>query len=214
MARSPLACVAHFLVLPVALLATAASAHGADVVEIIEHWSLSVGGPETNISAPQVTMVMSPTGDTETDYFIVALNHWSSPEFGAGGVQVQHWTGDTASDHANAPTTSPLHHDGETVRWKQRMSIDGGEVVFEVLDGTSQSWGSFAASGDLRLRVDAGVDRLNAYLPAVSLTESGIGYAGNRVSSLILEKLQWRFAGEEEFNEMVAPIDIDADLDP
>lgn len=204
---------ARLFAAPLALLAVACTARASDVVEIIEHWELSVGGPETAISAPQVTMVMSPTGHTDGDYFVVTLNHWTSPNFAPGGVQIQHWNGETARRDDGASTTSPLHHDGETVSWKQRLSVENGDLVFELQDGQSESWGTFG-NGDLRMNVGSSVNRLNDYLPAVSLNESGIGYAGNRVSSLVLTKLQWRFAGESTFHEMVAPIDIDADLDP
>jgi hypothetical protein len=57
------------------------------------------------------------------------------------------------------------------------------------------------------------MDRLNDYRPAVSLEESGITFAGNRVSSLVLTKLVWR-TSDGVTSQLVAPIDIDADIDP
>ena len=47
--------------------------------------------------APQVSMVMSPDGDVENDFFIVTLNHWSYPDFAAGGMQVQRWNSEIAT---------------------------------------------------------------------------------------------------------------------
>lgn len=195
-------------------LALGGIAAAGDVVEIEETWSLSVGGPEVARSSPQISMVMSASGDTETDYFLVALNHWSSPEFAPGGVQVQHWNGDNCLCVANSPEQQPLHHDGETISWAQRITLADGELVFQVTDGQSESWGNFAAGDALRLATPTELTQLNAYKPAVSIEESGIGFAGNRVSSLVLQRIRWRFDGETEYHEMVAPIDIDSDLDP
>ncbi|MCA9173298.1 MAG: hypothetical protein KDA61_18590 [Planctomycetales bacterium] len=57
------------------------------------------------------------------------------------------------------------------------------------------------------------VTDLNAYRPYLSLTESGVGYGGNRVSSLQMEKIVWELSTGQSY-QLVAPIDIDADLDP
>lgn len=214
MARLLLCCALRGL--PLLLVATLGvlPATAGDVIEIEEHWTLTVGGPEILLSAPQIDMVMSASGGTESDYFLVSLNHWSYPEFAPGGVQAQHWKGDDCLCVANAGTQQPLHHDGETLSWVQRLSLQDGALVFEVTGGQSDSWGAFGDSGDLRLSSATERQRLNDYRPAVSIEESGIGFAGNRVSSLVLQKIRWRYAGEEEWQEMVAPIDIDSDLDP
>lgn len=201
---------------PVALLLMTAAPSGAyDVVEVEEHWALTVGGPDTLRSAPQVSMVMSATGDANSDFFLVTLNHWSYPQFASGGVQAQRWCGDECVDTANASTTHPLDTEGDTIRWVQRMRLSDCHLEFEVIGGQSESWGAFASddSNELRLTSYTELARLNGYLPAVSLTQSGIGFAGNRVSGLVLERITWKDSEGEQY-EMVAPIDIDADLDP
>ncbi|TWT99137.1 hypothetical protein Pla108_00700 [Botrimarina colliarenosi] len=197
-----------------AIVLFATPAFAQDVVEIEEHWTLSVGGPDALRSAPQVSMVMSPAGGTDDHFFLVSLNHWSYPDFAAGGVQTQHWHGDTCRSVANSPSHQALDTDEETVGWTQRLSLSDGQLVFEVVNGESASWGAFGGDGSLRVSSPTELSRLNDYKPATSLTESGIGYAGNRVSSLVLQKLRWRFDGEDDWQEMIAPIDIDADLDP
>lgn len=190
-----------------------AHAHDSDVVMIEEHWELQVGGPDQTRNAPQVSMVMSPNGHTNADFFIVTLNHGSFPEFASGGVQVQHWHGDTCLGAKNSYSQSSLIHDGETVSWKQRMTLDGCSLKFEVIDGDSQSFGSFGNIGVLQSVVQVDQSRLNTYVPAISITESGIGFAGNRVSSLTLQKLVWQTAdGQTHFLE--APIDISTGLEP
>ena len=189
------------------------TASAADVVLIEEHWELHVGGPDAARSAPQVTMVLSPTDNVEDDFFIVTLNHWSYPKFSAGGIQVQRWHNEDCYDVAQCGSQTPLSNDEEVIRWVQRISLVDGNLKFEVVNGSSQSWGTFGGNGELQLTHPTELTRLNAYRPAVSIEQSGIGYAGNRVSSLVLNRLEWQTVDGEE-HELIAPIDIATQLDP
>jgi len=191
----------------------ATSAYCADVVEIEEHWQLQVGGPDSVKSSPQVTMVMSPKSHLDGEFFVLTLNHRSYPDFTAGGIQVQRWCGEECIAAKDSPAMQALNRNDETISWVQRISLTDELLTFEVLSGASQSWGAFGASGKLKLSKETNLARLNSYKPAISLGESGIGYAGNRVSSLTLTKLRWKTA-DGNYHEMVAPIDIDTDLDP
>lgn len=201
------------IVLAAAAAAVAPTAAGAaDVVAIEEHWELHVGGPDVGRSAPQVNMVMSPTADLEGLFYVTTFNHWSYPNYSAGGVQLQRWRGEECEEAAGGFSGAPLSRDAEVISWVQRMSLDDGRLTFEVLNGSSESWGTFGGEGQLRSVTPVDLDRLNGYRPAVSLEGSGIGYAGNRVSSLTLQKLVWRTADGQQ-HELVAPIDIATDLD-
>lgn len=183
----------------------------SDVVQIEEHWQLNVGGPELGRTAPQVTMIMSPTSSVEDDFFSFTLNHWSYPEFEAGGYQLQVWNGDECVDVRHGAKTSSVATDGEVITWVQRLSLNEGSLKFQVLNGDSETWGSFGGEG-YSLTISTPLTRLNSYLPGISLGQSGIGYAGNRVSSLTLMRLRW-VTKNGQHHEMVAPIDIDTDLD-
>lgn len=184
-----------------------------DVLRIDEHWELSVGGPDEGRSAPQVSMVMAPTGDVGCDYFVFNLNHWSYPDFAPGGLEVQRWHGDYWISSQHDSNHNPLRSDGEIVTWVQRLELSGSVLSFEVVNGNSQTWGQFGNSGQLRTTTTTELTRLNDYRPQISLEGSGIGYAGNRVSSLTLRKLVWVTDDGEE-HELIAPIDIDTDIDP
>jgi hypothetical protein len=188
-------------------------ARGADVTRVEEHWQLEVGGPDEALSAPQVSMVMSPTGDLETTFFIFSLNHWSYPDYAPGGLELQRWSGDEWVSSHHGPVNSPLHHDSESVSWIQRLSLNEGQLVCEIREGTSETWGAFGGQGYLKSSSATQLIRLNDYKPAISLEQSGISYAGNRVSSLLLKKLVW-WTDDGEQHELVAPIDIHTDLDP
>lgn len=183
-----------------------------DIVSVEEHWELRLGQPDANSSAPQVTMTMSPTDDLANRYFVFTLNHHSVPDYVPGGMQVQCWNGDAIECSRDGAQESALCHDGELVSWVQRIQLDEGQLSFEIVTGNSQSWGNFGGC-DLKIQDASSLPNLNDYKPGISITDSGVGYAGNRVSSLTLTRLVWTTA-EGDTYELTAPIDVDTDLDP
>jgi hypothetical protein len=184
----------------------------SDVVQIEEHWELRISQPDPDRSAPQTTMVMSPTGDLSGVHFLFTLNHVGVPAFEAGGLQVQLWDGVDLVDESVANETGTLHHNEEVIRWTQRLTLNEGTLDFRVVDGESESWDEFGGD-DLSFSVPTALTRLNSYKPAVSLTESQVSYAENRVVSLILTKLVW-VTDDGQVHEQNAPIPIDTSLDP
>jgi hypothetical protein len=182
------------------------------VVSVEEHWELQVAQPDADSSAPQITMVTSPTGDLESNYFLFTINHATVPDYQAGGMQVQLWDGESLADQHVAHEHTELSNNDEVVTWKQRLTLEDGELTFEVADGSSETWGSFGGN-DLKLSTPTTLTGLNAYRPAVSLTESEVGFAENRVTSLTLKKLVW-VTEDGEVHEQNAPIPIDTSLDP
>ncbi|RIK75619.1 MAG: hypothetical protein DCC67_15050 [Planctomycetota bacterium] len=203
--------------MPLAALALvgwhAQAGYALEIVAIEEHWELRVGLPESDSSSPQVSMVMSPTGTLAGEFFVFTLNHHSVPAWAPGGLQVQRWNADQVVDSKIGPQEDALHHANETVTWVQRLSLSQGQLTFEILGGQSDSWGAFGGQGHLRFAVASQLDSLNGYRPAISLSESGISFGGNRVASLTLKKLRWTDSNGVNY-ELNAPIDVDADLDP
>ncbi len=190
-----------------------ASDDSIEIVKVEETWEMSVGEPNTSRNAPQVSMVMSPHENLEAEYFVFLLNHRTEPGYSVGGMQIQHWEGEELVEHRNGPSDNELNHVGETVLWTQTMSLSGGVVTFAVENGTSESWGDFGGQGYLRKSVDTGQANLNAYDPLISIKESGIGYAGNRVAALTLKRIRWTLRDGRVY-QVEAPINIDTDLDP
>jgi len=184
-----------------------------DVVKIEEHWELTVGLPDTERCAPQVTLVMSPENGLENDYFLFLINYSTIPEFSAGGLQLQHWKGEQPVATVGSTNVSALHHQEERITWTQKLTIEDGVLTLDIENGQSQTWGSFGNGGILRFSIPTSLTRLNEYQPRISIEQSGIGYAGNRVSSLVLRKLAWAMSDGQEY-ELVSPIDIDTDIDP
>jgi hypothetical protein len=195
----------------VAFAATEVWAEESHVVAIEEHWELQLGQPDADTSAPQTTMVVSPDGDVDGVHFLFTLNHVSVPDYQPGGMQVQLWDGEQLIDSA-AAGSGTFSHDSEVVRWVHRLSLDDHTLHFQVLNGESETWGTFGGD-DLALSEPTTLDSLNSYRPGFSLTESQVSYAENRVVSLTLTKLVW-VTDDGQVHEMSAPIPLDTSLDP
>jgi hypothetical protein len=199
------------LALAAACLLAAPAVAESEIVEIEEHWELAIGEPDAAVSAPQATMVMSPHDHLAGQFFLFTINHRNVPSYEPGGVQVQLWNGDepvTAESWGN----TTLDQASDTVSWVERLKVEEGTLSFEVLDGSSSAWGGFGGSC-LSISTPTELENLNGYRPMISINESQVGYAGNRVQRLLLKKLRWQTA-DGEWHELQAPIDIDADLDP
>jgi hypothetical protein len=91
------------------------------------------------------------------------------------------------------------------------MTVANGTLTFQIADGQSFTWGDFGGS-DLTISVPTSLSRLNWYKPSVSLNESQVSYAENRVVSLVLTKLVW-IKDNGQVYEQNAPIPIDTSLE-
>ena len=83
---------------------------------------------------------------------------------------------------------------GERVTWTQTMTLTrGGEAIvltFEIINGQSTSWGRFGGQGYLRSSVATELQSLNGYNPRLSVLNSSVGYAANRVQSLAIREVR------------------------
>jgi hypothetical protein len=193
-------------------LLAAQAAGQTQIVQIEEHWELVIGEPDVPVSAPQTTMVMSPNGDLDGQYFLFTINHRNVPSYEPGGLQVQLWNGEEAVN-TESWGGATLDQANDTIRWVERLSVEDGTLNFQIVDGSSQAWGDFGGGDSLSLSTPTELENLNGYRPAISIGESEVGYAGNRVQNLTLTELRWQ-TSDGQWHELHAPIDIDADLDP
>ncbi|MCR4416030.1 MAG: hypothetical protein NUV77_26740 [Thermoguttaceae bacterium] len=176
------------------------------VVRVEEDWEMVVATPDPDIAGPQVTCVISPTGSLAGVYAAFELNQRSLPSFHPGGLQLQLWSGDRPVFQTPGPSAAVMSTAGETVRWTQVMRVADGVVVFEVVNGSSATWGAFGGSGYLKLFVPAGLGDLNAYSPEVSVQHSGVGFAGNRVQSLVLKRVRYQLSTGEVLEDGTARV--------
>jgi hypothetical protein len=161
----------------------------AKIIQVEEDWELVVDQPDPASLGPQATCVFSPLGNADVLYAALDLNHRSQPEFASGGLQLQVWFDDEPLATAESNNQNRLHHDNEIVTWTHRIQLDDGQLTFSVVNGDSQSWGDFG-NGELSLSFATSLQSLSSYNSQVSASNSGIGFAGNRVISLKLKKVR------------------------
>jgi hypothetical protein len=188
-------CASLFLLILLALAWTSTIfAEGeSTIVRIEEDWTLNVTSPVQGIVAPQLMTVISPRGDTNSIYAVLTINHRDLPEFAGGGLQLQIWNNKSAEKYTNFSNDAMLNYmeAEETVTWTQTMKIEDGKLIFAILNGHSQTWGQFGGTEDLQASVPTSLTNLNGYSPAVSIKNSGISYAANRVRALTINKVRW-----------------------
>jgi hypothetical protein len=176
------------------------------ITRVEEDWEFVVHQPDLDTDAPQVTTVISPFGHLESLHAAFEFNHRSQPEFVPGGAQVQVWNGEEALGNKGSSFTSKLSHAGETVSWTQVMKLEDGQVQFKVASGNSTSWGTFGNWPWLRVSVDTSLTTLAGYSSSVSVDNSGVSYAGNRVTSLTLKRVRRYLANNELLDEVTTPV--------
>ena len=184
------AVVAASVVLAICLGTAAAVDGQTSVVRVEEDWELVIDQPDPNSDAPQITCVISPRGHADGLHAAFELNHQTQPDYVPGGLQLQLWAGEWPLAGRKFPRDELLGNANETIRWTQQMRIDDGVLTFEITGGTSTTWGAFGGQGYLRFAVVTSLDDLNTYSPTVSVGKSGIGYAGNRVTKLVLKEVR------------------------
>lgn len=162
----------------------------AEIVRVEEDWQLQVATPDPVSDAPQVTCLMSPVGDVRSIHAAFELNQRSLPYFLAGGLQLQLWNGESPQGNIQAAATQIMAQPDEVVTWTQSMQLVGGVLKFAVTNGHSTTWGDFGGDGLLKIEVPTELTNLNQYDPQVSVDNSAVGYASNRVTSLVLKRIR------------------------
>jgi hypothetical protein len=175
--------------------------NGFDIVKVEEDWVLIVETPDPLQDAPQVSTWMSPSSSMDGAHFGVELNHAQRPEYEGGGFQTKAMIDAEQTDDRLGHQGENLAFPGETIRWTQSLSIEGGQLAFRIKSGTSQTWGNFGGSAT-EVKLSTALPNLNQYSPALSADSSGVGFASNRVASLKLAKVRvfTSQGGVSEFN--------------
>jgi hypothetical protein len=155
------------------------------IIRVEEDWVLEVAVPDAGSNAPQVTCVFAPTADVDFGYAEFAVNHHSQPAYRAGGLQLLVWSGGQPIVVNNDPDGGVLSQNNERITWTQQLSIgDDGVLTFAVNNGRSTTWNNFGDDGRLAVRTVGQITNLNDYRTDVSVKNSGIGFASNRVGVL------------------------------
>ncbi|MDA1014795.1 MAG: hypothetical protein O3A00_10135 [Planctomycetota bacterium] len=165
-----------------------------EVVHVEEDWEVLIGAPDPDNFSPQISNVMSPSGDVTGLHAVLELNHQSQPAFYGGGLQLQMWTGDRAISFSNSRSVATLGKPSESLTYTLSMSVSESVLKIEVLNGTSQTWGVFGGESRLKLERATTLKTLAGYSHAVSAKRSSISFGGNRVRKMLLKEVRY-YAG-------------------
>lgn len=165
--------------------------------QIEEDWQIIVGVPDPIGAGPQMSTSMSPVTDGSAPFFVFDLNYRDSPTFQAGGMQVQVWSGDDMLSSATKGTTQ-CSTANETITWTQRMKLSSGTINFAIDSGRSTTWGRFGQGQQLNVggSFTTTLTSLELYSPSTSITNSGVGWERNRVSSMTLVEVRYYAGGK------------------
>jgi hypothetical protein len=158
------------------------------VVRVEEDWMLVLNEPDGNVDSPQFHTVMSPFGDAGSFYAQVLWNYRETPDFVAGGVQLQSYEGESLI-RRRSMEYGQLSSTAETITWTQSLTTDGVALSFEVTNGQSTTWGTFGTN--MRISSDANLPDLNGYSPDVSARQSSVTYGGNRVNVMSISQVRY-----------------------
>lgn len=176
-------------------LGSVKSALGADeavgnTMRIEEDWYIQIGTPEPEADSPQITTVIAPAWTLEGSYGVFDLNCATQPGFASGGVQLQLWFNGAITQTCSNTNWDSIHFMDEVIRYTSVISVEDGKMVYQILNGSSTSWGAFGA-GELRLERPTWREHLNAYSPEFSVYNSRIGFASHRVRNFTLERIRY-----------------------
>jgi hypothetical protein len=164
---------------------------GIDRIE--EDWQVVVATPSPEEVGPQISTTMSPVGDNDLSFMSFSLNYRDDP-FSPGGLEIRAWSGKTAM--ASDPERRELLRTaGETILWTQQMALANGTLTYDVIAGSSVTWGSFGVNGELSVAVPSSEPSLDAYSPDLSVQCSGATWQSNRVTSMQLVRIRYYRGG-------------------
>ena len=185
------------------------------VVHVEEDWELVVGEPDPTTASPQILCVFSPVGHVGSLHSSLQLNHHNTfeldedglPVFAPGGMQFEVWEGETPLREKKFPITAVLSTPGEVITWTQSMELESGKLTFEIKNGNSSAWGNFGGEGYLKpYPVNTTLTDLNGYNSDVSVQNSGVSYAANRVQSLTLKRVRYYTSTGEVVEDTTARV--------
>lgn len=202
----------RYLIPVVCMFTVASLSHAADVevVQIQEDWELQIAEPDEKIDAPQVTTTMIPFGEGSETLFQIDLNHATEPEFSNGGLQVRYVYFDDTMRQVRLLSDERLRYSQETITWTQAIVKSENGYLFGIKNGKSQSWGDFGDGSVIFVQsAPENSAGLGAYDSQLSIDNSRVSFAGNRVISLKLKAVRY-YSNKGDVKEVQIDTDVNA----
>jgi hypothetical protein len=183
--------------------------------QVEEDWQVVVANPDPVAVGPQITTCVNPTSDPRGAFATFYLNYEDYPTWNPGGMQLKAY-GVAPDASTNPPVLDSARQgdgvcetEGETITWTQRMSVSGGNLNVNVVNGQSTTWGKFGQSGgSLGVSMSSTVTDLSGYKPDYSVSKSGVSWQSNRVVSMTLLQVRY-FSGGKLVSTDSTPRNVD-----
>ena len=163
-----------------------------NTMRIEEDWYIKIGAPDPEADSPQITTVLAPSWSLDGSFAVFALTCATQPGFSAGGLQLQLWYNGAITQTCSNTNWDSLHFMEEEIRYTSAVSVQNGNIIYEILNGTSTTWGTFG-TGELILQRPTWRSQLNGYSPDCSAQNSRIGFASHRVRDFRLDRVRYYF---------------------
>jgi hypothetical protein len=160
-------------------------------VRVEEDWEIVIKEPSTATDSPQLTVVFGPADPESKTHAVFELNHATQPAYVKGGMQLQCWWGESLIDYRNQHHPSDLHISDETITFTTATQTGSNRIVLEVLNGNSQSFGTFGGEVYLRTSVQSTKADLTGFDSEYSLQHSGCGWGKNRVAKFSRKAIRY-----------------------
>jgi hypothetical protein len=167
-----------------------------NITRVEEDWQITVGTPDPDLNAPQVTMVMSPYSSAIGHHAVFDINSQTQPDYSPGGMQLQRWFGqENFADVVSPGNRAVMQTPNEVVSFTMSMEVQGSTLTFGVSNGQSQTWGAFGNGQSMALSVGFDGTNLNYYDPSTSLSNSYVGFGSNRVQQVVRTAVRYYSSG-------------------
>jgi hypothetical protein len=165
---------------------------------IEEDWQVVIAAPNPTAVGPQITTSMNPTVDPDAALVTFYLNYRAYPSWKPGGLQSTAFG--AVKDNSSEPLVLDSNTQGneicetasETITWTQRMTVSGGTLHYNIVDGQSTTWGVFGQGvGTLGVSMPTALNDMSEYSPDMSVKTSGVSWQSNLVTSMALLRVRY-----------------------
>ncbi len=165
--------------------------HAPAIVRVEEDWEILIGEPAPEQDLPQIVTVFGPTDANFGTHTVFELNHGTLPEFTEGGMQLQVWWGSYLVGYRQQFAPQEFSVSDELIRYTTVTRIHDHELIMEIKNGTSATWGAFGNNGYLRQRLISFRDDLNPYDPDNSIQHSRVTFGANKVHRFVRKSIRF-----------------------
>lgn len=162
------------------------------LIRVEEDWVALIAEPDPSTSSPQILNVISPTQSASEVFGLIQVNHRDQPTFNEGGLQVQVRRGSGLIGTAQSSRTATLSRSNDSLKYTVAMQLTETGIRFELLNGTSRTWGRFAQS-PVTVTVTEDSPTLEYYTPEFSTENTCVNLGAHRVELLYMNTTRRTF---------------------